>query len=271
MTNDFYAPFIQKIFKHNNKDIHFEKRNINAMIKENNYPTQDTDKVGTTISMRFRDHNRLDLNSFRHLAPNERPEDDTTAIGYNEGPEDYDTGDVNDIYTSDFIILRFDTEEPYKMIAVSTDYKVIVVGSSNLDDHIFEYPLQNLEMITLFIRPEFVDPDHKPFGEVYRERSLVGAILRSDKSEPNQDIIMEYTDNECTIARFLTGDECYIPLEDYTIATDRYDEDYRTDTPDYSNKNTNDWYELTKVYKTHDEVVELRKEILEDIIPYTGE
>lgn len=153
------------------------------------YPAQDKSKLGTTVSMKFR--NRYESDTF-HDDP---------------GPEHFEPSD--DIFEEDFLVLRFDIIEPYKLIAINSDYSVILVSDSReYENMVHIYPKQIEEYLGLYMHDQYIrTPDV----------IIKSVLLRCDSTEPCHSVIAEfYTGNT---VRFVLGTEAQ------SVVMDRYDID----------------------------------------------
>ena len=158
------------------------------------YPEQNQDILGTTITLRYRTMYR-----FRNTHDND------------DSPDKYE---LTDIIEGEFIVVRFDIEEPKKIIAISRDYKVILVGDSdNYENQILEYPIQLQELIGLYVIDDYFEkPDRIQVKSV---------VLSCDNGEPCHTVIAEfYSDTRYQNAvRFILGDEVR------SIVLEKYDPD----------------------------------------------
>lgn len=154
--------------------IHHTNRTVpwSDYIKYKKYPEQDSQFVGKTISIRL-----------RHLDEAENKDVDPP---------------VSNIVVAKCKVLRCDKTEPFTMIAVTEDYKYILVGKVEhfLNKSIvFKYPDQLTNYIGLWYSDQY-------FAEI-DERE--GAIIRCDNGEPCYTVLMErYLDGT---VRFVLGDE----------------------------------------------------------------
>jgi uncharacterized protein YjdB len=156
---------------------------FNPNISGNNYPAQNTEKLGRTIKLKYRNRYIPDIIKGGDIEIVQRNEDD----------------ELDTIYRSEFIILRCDLISPYKVIFLSIDHSVMLVGDSRTyenPDIVFKYPKQMEELIGAYVNNQYIDtPD-------VRTRAVV---LSCDSTEPCNAIIAEfYIDNT---VRFLLETE----------------------------------------------------------------
>ena len=149
-----------------------------ANISGEDYPAQDSERLGRTVTLKYKNRYESDFS-------------DAPVINVD---------DENDnIYESEFIILRLDLSPPFKVLFLSTDYKVMLVGDSRtyLDENkIFVYPKQIEEYIGLYLNNQYYDTPNI---------RLKGVLFSCDSTEPGYGIIAEfYRDNS---VRFLLDTE----------------------------------------------------------------
>lgn len=175
--------------------LHIRTRHTNLSIPRceqitgSKFPTQDSSKLCTYLPMKYRD---MYIN-------------DDWKDTYEGRPEMYDP---NRIFTDDFYIVRFDTEEPYRMIGISKDYNYVLVNDTRYyDEKVSSYPIQIDEFISIAVSDQY-------FGEI---PEINGVTIRVDNGEPCYSIIVEFYENN-TI-RFILGDECFSKLYDYYDST----------------------------------------------------
>ena len=174
---------LHEISHHTNITYHYHK-NISAI----NFPNQDIDKLGAIEKIKYRDMYRID--TIR-----------------DHGPEE--TEPEARIYEDDFTIVRFDTEEPYRLIAISLDGSIILVGDTNVyQTQITRYPIQLEEFIGLSVTQKY---KQNPYSEIQ------AITLRVDNGEPCYSVLAELLPNNKI--RFVIGDEVE------SIINEKYSED----------------------------------------------
>lgn len=180
MVNQIYDDLLHIRTRHTNLSIP-RCNNITG----SNFPEQDKDKLCTYISLKHRD---MYVN-------------DDLKDTYEGRPEMYDP---NRIYTEDFYIVRFDVEEPYRLIGISKDYKFVIINDTRYyNEKVSEYPIQITPFISLLVKDQYC-------GEI---PEVNGVTIRVDNGEPCYSVIAEfYEDNSL---RFVLGDECFTKLFDY--------------------------------------------------------
>lgn len=163
------------------------------------YPLQK-EEIGTNVSLRYRNMYLIDR------SPEEM------------GPVDEIDEDPNFVYENEFLILRCDAEEPYRMIAISLDYSIILVCDSRYykneppnardltEQQIVQYPIQFDEFIGIDV---FND-----YGDKFRE----GVTIRVDNGEPCHTVIMEFITE--SRVRFVLGDEVPTHMSRYWYTID---------------------------------------------------
>ena len=155
----------------------------------NTYPDQDQDMIGSIVTLRYRNMNYVDL------SPEEL------------GPVDSLSIDKNNIFTGEFIVLRFDTEEPFRMISISTDYEVILINDSRYYMvEVNQYAIQYNEFIGIEVFDDY-GVDKRP-----------AVTLRVDNGEPCMAVIAEFVGPNKF--RFILGDEVACHMSRYTYAID---------------------------------------------------
>ena len=179
---------LQKITHHTNLE-----QPYNQYITGYKYPKQDTDKLGTIIQMKYR--NRYIPNSLTDI---DRQIDPDREYEYNDNT-----------FERDFIVLRYDDAEPYRLITIQDDFEVMLVSDTRkYQDIVHIYPKQIEEFLGLYMHDQYF---HTP------DVIIKSVLLRCDSTEPCESIIAElYLDN--TI-RFVTG------TETQAVVMDRYDID----------------------------------------------
>lgn len=190
----------RQITKHSNLMIPFSDH-VTAF----KFPKQNEQLLNTTVTLKYRDRHISDKEAI-NIPSSGRPKDDVVFTEADINKE----GDDNIIFTRDFIILRADITEPYKYIAVSTDYRHIVIGKMAEDGDINTeiYPVSMLQMseyIGLYTTNMY-----------FAKLDLVdGVILSVDSGEPCNAVILEYIDKDTNTVRFVLGDECFSPIKGY--------------------------------------------------------
>ena len=155
----------------------------------NTYPAQDQDMVGSNVTLRYRNMNFVDL------TPEEL------------GPVDSASIDSNNVRTDEFTVLRFDIEEPFKMVSITSDYEVILVNDSRY--YMFEinqYAIQYNEFIGVEVFDDY-GVDMRP-----------GVTLRVDNGEPCMAVIAEFIGQDKI--RIILGDEVACHMSRYCYAID---------------------------------------------------
>lgn len=276
--------YLHKIFKLSNRTVPYEQ-NVNAKETVSGikfYPDQITSLVGTTIELKYRDHNQCQFTEFRNISSSNihRPNDDTDYLTKNVGPEEYEY-EAHDIYTKQFKVLRADAESPYRLIVVSLDYEIMLVSSTekNSNNHykfetdVCEYPIQESEFIGCNTINQFPYPGTINASSNTRRSSNFsrGLVLRVDSGEPCYSIMADEIENS-NKARYLLGDEVWAWLNRYTEAVQIYDEDYNPEHngADYSNAgDTNNYVKRYDSYFGQD-IAQLRKNYISTHTSYVG-
>lgn len=178
-------------------------------IKPYKFPEQNQNLLNQIVSITYRDTNNAADNKFYNIPSSGRPSDDDPWINP-DGSSDDDWV----LETSQFKIVRADNEMPYKLIAVSLDYRVILVSSSEFfelegkygyEKTISIYPAQLMEYLGLEFMDSYQLMRGKP-GHV-EGPGFNAYTMRVDAGEPNETVLVELIDDE-TI-RFILGDECF--------------------------------------------------------------
>lgn len=257
MAKQLFDLLLHKLSRHSNREVPWS----NGIITPTVFPVQITSLVGTTVSLRYRDHNKLNTSDFRRIRTANRPNDDTDFIPASTGPEDYDY-DINDILTANFKILRADNAEPYVFIGVSEDYTAIIVSSTKQvnGDYIFrtqveEYPGQINELVGISVHDQYVGTTSEVTNAV---------TLRVDSGEPCHSVIMEKVNNKC---RFILGQEAMSNLYGYSVINIVKDklEGQRELTTDVTGLYTDLYYDDVL---SDEQIAEFRQEILSNITLY---
>jgi uncharacterized protein YjdB len=191
---------LHKITHHTNLEQPYDK-NISGII----YPAQDADKLGRTVTLRYKNRYIPDSNHINDSSPDR----------YEPGPGyiDEEGNIIKDIYEDEFIVLRCDLTAPFKALFLSVDYKIMLVGDSRTyQDVVLKYPKQIEEYIGLYLIDQYFET---PFV------NLNGVLLSCDSSEPGNGIIAEFYMNNTV--RFL------LDYEVQAVVLDRYDPDGERD------------------------------------------
>lgn len=203
---------LHKITHHTNK-----YQPYNKYLSGDKYPKQDGLKLGRPVTLKYRNKYIPNIDHISETSPDKQQFDPT--------PYEDDGIFVGDIIEQEFILLRYDIEEPYRMIAISDDYIGMIVGDSrdNFDTKVYEYPKQIEEFLGLLVTNQYLEtPDIQ----------LKAVVLSCDSMEPCNAIIAEfYADiNRNDYVRFVTESEVQ------SIVMDRYDadglRDYNAEYPD---------------------------------------
>lgn len=184
------------------------------------YPYQ-SDIVGTVIEIEYR---LKDIGNQNYLTtrPTEthRPHDDVQT--------DYDPRDSQEfteayVTTGKFLVLRCDVVEPYKFVAISDDFLVVLVSDSRnyTDTKCNIVGKQNAPFIGYEVRAKYLDElpdeiavhtDAIPMANFSEDNdNLTAYILSSDISEPGYDVIIQYMETENSY-RVILSDECLFEL-----------------------------------------------------------
>lgn len=207
------------------------------------FPQQNKELLNTIVTLQYRNRYIADKEAVNIPSLN-RPKDD---VVFREA--DIKEGDENIIFKGNFIILRADISEPYKYIAISTDYNHIVIGKMTseglIDNSIYPVTMvQMTEYIGLCVTNMY-----------FAKLDLTDAIVLSvDGGEPCNAVIMEYIDKDKNIVRFVLGDECFSVIHGYIDLDFKYNKiDTVEDLRDYN------------INRTNLEISQLRKHVLKDI------
>ena len=169
---------LHKETKHSNIDLP-----ISPYVNYDKFPEQNKDLLSTIISLKIRDRYEAD-----------RSIDDVSREEISEGDVDFDTN----IWTDNFIVIRCDAAEPYKMICVSTDYTRLVVTDSRYYSTIVAiYPDQLIEFLGLKVLDQY-------YSDI---REYDGVIIGCDNGEPCNSVIVESLTDSKEI-RIVLEDEC---------------------------------------------------------------
>jgi hypothetical protein len=110
-------------------------------------------------------------------------------------------------------VIRYDTEQPFRAVYVSTDYKYIVTGKTSTNA--FIYPVQNdnainySEIIGKMGYIGFASVNNYKMANWYDN---IGYIVSSDTSEPDTDIIISYISEDDDRYKVLFSDEVWLEL-----------------------------------------------------------
>ena len=180
---------------HTNKEQPYNQ-NISGEI----FPAQDSDKLGRTITLKYKN---------RYIPNVEIDPELGSEIPVYNNDDPY-----SNIYEGEFIIVRCDLTEPNTIIFLSVDYSIMLVGDSRNyqeeinPDIVYKYPKQIEEYLGLYLNNQYYDTPE------VRTRAVVVAC---DSTEPCNSIIAEfYKDNT---VRFL------LETEVQSIVMERYDPD----------------------------------------------
>ena len=173
----------------------------NSHIDYNKYPEQNTSFLNTLVNIKIRI--LQSGNSKIERVPSiGRPEDDVAFSIPEERPDDID---FSYFTYKDVLVLRFDKEEPYRMIGITKDCKYMIISSSKPNEEgyefmslVAEYPMQN-QLLIKYGRTMY---DYFKSEETkYRN----AAILSINEKSPFNGIIVEYLEDDS--ARFILSDE----------------------------------------------------------------
>lgn len=246
--------------------LHHRTRHTNLMVpysdyvKGDKFPIQDLNLLDTYVDIRFRNMYKVEL------------------------PEEYlskqEKLDPRDIYTAHCRVLRCDSTEPYRMICISDTYEFIFVTDSRYwQETVVQYPIQFNEFIGIKVFDQYV-------GEI---PEIKGVTLRVDNGEPCYSVIIEFlADNQ---VRFVIGDECFSKLYDYYGEDNDYDGRDSVDYPEpFKDLDGGHVPKITSITqfiivdggsadllkniyneaKTTEEIIEMRKQILEGKVLYAN-
>lgn len=157
---------------------------MSKYVSGDKYPEQDKLALGDTVRIRYRNTGKISI-----------PEELMNPIDRIEEP-------VDGIHIDNFIVLRKDIEEPYKMVSISTDYKIILVQDSRTwMDVVAQYPVQMNEFCGITVHNKYPDSTIP---------ELRGVTLRVDNGEPCYTVIFEFYEDDTF--RIILGDECLSSL-----------------------------------------------------------
>lgn len=213
MPRQLFDLLLHQFTKHTNRMIPYSKE-----VNGNVFPDQISDLLNTVVTLKYRDYYK-DTGSLRGVPArvknmygveiDSRPSDDSDLMPLEPGPDDYE---IFEVQTGDFTIVRADAVEPYRLIAVSTDYTRILVNSTRIiNDGSYEfesiisvYPLQLNTFTGLEVYDQYM-------GKIDEIR---GCTLRVDAGEPCYSVICEFL-GDTGVIRFILGDEAFSKLYDY--------------------------------------------------------
>jgi len=216
----------------------------------NEYPKQQED-VGETMTLKYRYRNIPEFTTDDIEV--HRPEDDTEYYK----PKQFTDEEEDNLMEDDMIILRHDEPECFeaKLIAISQDFrKILCIRTDQVSDYdtdCFIYPNQMTELMGLLVEPQYVGNLESP-----REAYVICAAV----NEPMYIIVIEYISD--TEYRVLTGDEVQfrIPsLEPEWYINKEGERVVRPKEP------------LPYKYYNDMQIGTLRKELMENRVPYKGE
>lgn len=230
MPKDLDRKFLHKFTKHTNLyKPHSEK------VSSTTFPEQISELLNTIVTLKYRDH-RIGDKDIVSIPSYGRPKDDGEYFKFtNEGP---DKLDPHDIYTGDFKIIRADKVDPFRMIAISTDYDKIIISTTKQEngnyiypDIVCEYPIQMNEYIGIACFDKY---------NILEEPRLKSVTLRVDTYEPCYSVLMEILGSTGYV-RFLLGDETEAFFDDY-YDTDGSKDYNAKDASEYDNPTDVDGY-----------------------------
>lgn len=207
------------------------------------YPEQDTLLLGTTVIQKYRNLNIADLTE--------------EELSKTDNKYDKNSREItkDNVYTDEFKILRFDIEEPYIMISISTDYRyMLVCNSRKYLETVCEYCIQLDEYIGLTV--------FNQYPGTLEERK--GITLSVDNGEPCNAVIAEIMENNSI--RFVLGDECQSILCGYWKDTGNYNT--RFEIPNIGDYKCNDGNYPYYKNNTELEIINIRKNILKGALLY---
>lgn len=207
--------YLHKKFRHTNRIFPIASH----MLELDVYPEQ-MDIVGNIyeLSYRYKDIQTQGYTTERVYAQ-ERPKDDIqNHYDYRDSQEWKDLY----VYTKEFLILRADSVEPYRFVAMSTDYAdIIVCDSRHWEDEKYHLiPGQDEHYNGHMVRPYFIDrldDDISEFVEAIPEARILedngyleAYLFSADKSEPGYCVVISYY-GESEFKVYL-DDECLLEL-----------------------------------------------------------
>lgn len=218
-----------------------------SYISLDNYPEQ-LDIVGTKVEISYRNRNMINLDII-NMPPYiidkttgeriySRPEDDYPFRRREILPPEGD----EKIYREKFLVLRADAVEPFRLVAINDNYSVLLVNSTRgtevgyeFETKISIYPVQYGELIG----PKVYT--HYKYDNVDRE----AYVLRADTTETHYSVLIEkvITDTEYKV-RYLFEDE----------------------VPAYYDEETYHNIINTRIEKSHADIANVRKNIIDNIL-----
>lgn len=169
---------LHKLTQHSNVDLP-----ISPYVGYDIFPKQDKNLLTSIIPIKYRDRYEVDK-SIDEIGKEEVFEKD---INYN-----------TNIWTRDFIVIRCDITEPYRMICISTDYsKLIVTNSKKYTEIVSVYADQLNDFLGLKVSNQY-------YADL---REYDGVVIGCDNGEPCNSIIVESLPNSREI-RIVLEDEC---------------------------------------------------------------
>ncbi len=184
------------------------------------FPEQITELLNTEVTIKYRNHYLSDISLIEKPATiirdgetiSSRPSDDAQQMEARKIPETEEKESPFVQEDKKFRIVRADAAEPYRLIAISTDYEVIVVNSTKKDDS-GEYAFKTLVSEYATQLNEYVGLGcYDQYAGVITE--LKAATIRVDATEPCYSVLMEFL-GSTGVVRFILGDEAASMLYDY--------------------------------------------------------
>lgn len=217
MINQLYDIHLHRLSRHTNMMMPYCK-----YISADKFPDQISELLNTEVTLKYRNHNWIDNVNIESTS---RPSDDYPWTPKGEDSPEF-SGDQHDVYEDKFVVLRADATPPYRLIARSRDYKIILINSTDIDEgtgeykfrsYVSEYAVQNYQLYYLDISDQYA-------GEI---SELKAVTLRVDAGEPTYSVLVEYLGNTGYI-RFVLGDEVFSNLLDRIDPKGDYDYDNRS-------------------------------------------
>ena len=125
MINQLYDVLLHHKTKHTN--VEMPGVIFNRYISADKFPEQISELINTEITLKYRNHNIVE--NLDNTPSSGRPSDDISWSPRNPISPEY-SGDQYSIFEDTFIVLRADKTEPYRLIARSEDYKIILINST---------------------------------------------------------------------------------------------------------------------------------------------
>ena len=209
MIQQLYDVLLHKLTKHTNVSIPYSR-----YISGDTFPEQDSELLNTVITLKYRDHNIIETPEDSEA---NRPPDDEPFEPFESN---HTSGDPYEVYSIDCIVVRADSSEPFRLIAISTDYTRILVNSTRIGTDgepaykhlVSEYPVQDNKFFGLEIKNQYA-------GEI---NELNAVSIRCDSCEPCYAVLMEFL-GTTNMIRFVLGDEMFSILRDYYDINGDYD------------------------------------------------